>query len=300
VVPDPDDREPELPAVDDRLVSPGAGYEILDGELVPVRDPGDLSPELPDVDARLISPGAGYEIHDGNLVKLPPVAPAEAVRRAKLAALVEAHAGAEHDVACDLLTRTSRTTDLTSDVSVVPRAPDPATDGRQIEQLAFLVVTHTTIDGAGRKAARLAARGVRRVLALDLEQVLEWSTELAAWSPLAGDAGIDDRALAVALPIAALLDAGKADDAVARALLAKRNPVLVAAEAAAGSRAEAVADGELRGKRDALLVVFAIHGQVPVPADRTQIGDERDPARLDRWIADAARGHAIAEVLAGS
>jgi len=85
-----------------------------------------------------------------------------------------------------MLTRTSETTDLAPDVSVFPRARDPVTGGRQIEQLAFEVVSTESLGHAGRKAAKLLARGVRRVFAIDVERTraLEWSASLGTWSML--------------------------------------------------------------------------------------------------------------------
>src|SRR4051812_11606832 len=125
-----------------------------------------VEPELPDVDERLVAPETRYEIHDGELVHMPPAGEAHGTRHSKVQTLVEIHTGPAFDVACDMLTRTSETTDLAPDVSVFPRARDPVTGGRQIEQLAFEVVSTESLGHAGRKAAKLLARGVRRVFAI--------------------------------------------------------------------------------------------------------------------------------------
>src|SRR5258705_2418803 len=92
--------------------------------------------ELPAVDQRLVSPEERYEIDEGVLVYVPPADEPHGTRHSKISALVEAHAGAEFDVASDMLTRTSRTSDIAPDVSVFPRARDPQTVGRQLQQLA--------------------------------------------------------------------------------------------------------------------------------------------------------------------
>jgi hypothetical protein len=189
---------------------------------------------------------------------------------------------------------------------VFPLARDPRTGGRQLEQLAFEIVSTESLGHAGRKAAKLTERGVRRVFAIDLEhaRVLEWSRALGTWSPLELGAQIDDPALAVALPLEPLVHAAKVDDAMARALLVKRNPVLEADRArtlAEGKRegiAEGIAEGSARGRAEALLVLLAARGVVLEQADRARILGEQDPARLDRWIARAASCTTLAEVLA--
>lgn len=57
-----------------------------------------------------------------------------------------------------------------------PAAPDPRTGGRQLEQLAFELASTQSLDHAGRKAAKLAGRGMRHVFAIDIERsrALEW------------------------------------------------------------------------------------------------------------------------------
>ena len=100
-----------------------------------------VEPELPPVDERLVVPGTRHEIYDGELVYVPPADPPHAIQHSKVSALVEAHAKPEFHVASDMLTRTSRTSDVAPDVSVFPRAPHPETGGRQLEHLAFEVVS---------------------------------------------------------------------------------------------------------------------------------------------------------------
>ena len=208
-------------------------------------------PVFPPVDARLVAPETRYEIIGGEVFHVSPADDRHGIRHSKISALVEAHAADDFDVASDMLTRTSEIDDVAPDVSVFPYARDPVTGGRQLEQLAFEVVSTESLSHAGRKAATLVARGVRRVFAIDVgrARVLEWSGPLAAWSALDPGAYIEDPTLAVALPIEALLHAAKADDAIARALLAKRNPVIEAARARDRAAAEqkGVAEGIARG-----------------------------------------------------
>ncbi len=49
------------------------------------------SAELPAVDERLVAPGSGYEILDGIVVPVPPALPPHATRQSKIASLFEAY-----------------------------------------------------------------------------------------------------------------------------------------------------------------------------------------------------------------
>jgi Uma2 family endonuclease len=263
-----------------------------------------LESELPDLDDRLVVPGTRYEMLDGELVYVPPADAPHASRHSKVSALVEVHAGAEFIVACDMLTRTSKVDDIAPDVSVYPRAPHPRTGRRQLQHMAFEVVSKGLRGYVTKKSAKLSARGVRRVFVIDLkrERALEWSRAHRQWTVLDTTGVIEDPALAVALPIAALLSAARADDAIARALLAKRNPVLEKARAQdrAQGRARGRAEGHVRGAAEALLVVLAARGIEATAADRVRILVEQDPARLSRWIERAATCTRIAEVFTDS
>jgi hypothetical protein len=136
---------------------------------------------------------------------------------------------------------------------------------------------------------------VRRVFAIDVERsrVLEWSTDRGIWHELDAAGHIEDPALEVPLPIEAMVHAAKADDAVARALVARHNPVIEAI------RAEDRSASRIEGKIEALIAILAARDIEPDSADRARILCERDPQRIDRWIARAAIATTIAEVLAG-
>jgi Uma2 family endonuclease len=275
----------------------------VDRELPDVPDVRN-APDVPDIDERLVAPGARYEVYDGELIHVPPADEPHGTRHSKVVTLVEIHTGLAFDVACDMLTRTSETSDVAPDVSVFPRARDPQTGGRQIEQLAFEVVSTETLGHAGRKAAKLVARGVRRVFAIDVERgrALEWSASLETWSMLERGAFLEDPVFAAPLPIEALVHAAETDDAVARALLFKRNAVIEAAKAeslAQGvtrGRAEGVVEGLARGKAEALIVMLDARGVVLGAAERARLLDERDPATLARWLTRAATCTSLTEV----
>jgi Uma2 family endonuclease len=247
--------------------------------------------ELPPIDERLVTPETRYEMYDGELTYVAPADPPHGVRQAKIAALVEAHAAADFQVASEMLTRTSRVDDIAPDVSVFPAARDRRTGRRQLEQLAFEVVSTQRMSQAGRKASKLAGRGVRRVFAIDVgrSRALEWSHELETWSVLDVGSYIADPALAAPLPVAALVSAAKADDDMARALLIKRNPVLE--QVREQDRAQAILK--------AVLVVLDARGLAVGNAERARILAERDPARIERWLVRAATCADVAELLAG-
>jgi Uma2 family endonuclease len=246
---------------------------------------------LPGIDERLVAPETRYELHDGELVHVSPADPPHGERHVQLAALVEAHTGPTFEVAADLLTRTSQVDDIAPDVSVYPDAPDAETGGRQLEQLAFEIVSTQSLGNAATKAAKLATRGVRRVFAIDIARscVLEWSPRRGAWQELDLAGHIEDPALEVPLPIAAMVHAAKADDAVARALVARRNPVIEAVRA----------EDRATSKIEALLAILAARNIDPGAA-RERIVRERDPHRLDRWITRAATASTLADVLDGA
>jgi hypothetical protein len=259
---------------------------------------------LPAVDDRLIAPQTRYEIHGGELVHVSPADPPHGKRHSKVSALVEAHAGPEFEVASDMLTRTSETDDFAPDVSVFSDAADPVTGGRQIEQLAFEVVSTGTLAHTGGKAAKLCARGVRRVFAIDVERsrALEWSTVLGTWRVLDAGGHIVDPTLAAPLPVDALIRDAKVDDAMARALLLKRNTVLETARAqdraeglaeglargTAEGRQLGLAEGLARGTAEAVIAVLVARGVVLNSDERARILRERDPATLAGWTTRAA------------
>ncbi len=249
---------------------------------------------LPAVDEHLLAGETRYELDDGKLVYVPPANEPHGTLHSKLSALLEAHVAAELDVASDMLTRTGETTEIAPDVSVFPHARDLVTGGRQLEQLAFEIASTQSLGDAGRKAKQLSERGVRRVFAIDVERkrAFEWSRELGTWSILDTSSSIEDPSLAVALPVAALVRAAKTDDVIAKALLAKHNPILEAA------LLETREEGKAEGKAEAVIAILAARELHPQPDERHQILAERDPNQLDRLLGRALTCASVAELLA--
>lgn len=280
--------------------------------------------ELPPEDERLVAPETPYEMVDGELVYVPPSDYDHGDRQSKAAALIDACVRSEFSVVTEVLTRVSRTTDIAPDISVYPRARDPATGRRQVAELAFEVVSTQSLANAADKARRLSARGVRRVFAIDVERnrVMEWSSGLEAWRLLDIAARIEDPVLAVGLAIEPLVKAAVMDDAIARALIAKNNPVIAAEKAASHSKGEeeglarglakglvkGLAEGLAHGRQEgvvdgvqrSLLQLLAARGIALDEPDRARILEERDLQRLERWLARAVHGASLADVLADS
>jgi hypothetical protein len=281
---------------------------------------------LPAIDDHLVEPETRYEMYDGELVYVSPAKQPHSERHVQLSVLIAIHKAPGFGAGIDLLTRTSEIDDVAPDVSLYPDAPDPETGDRQLEHLAFEVVSTESLSHAGDKAARLVARGVRRVFAIDVgrSRVLEWSPALDNWSVLDAAGRIEDLSLAIPLPVEMLIRAAEIDDAVAEALLAKGNPVLEAkaeldwsgghaegwvggheeglveghAEGLAEGHAEGLAEGTARGRSEAVLAVLAARGILLDGPTRERILGEPDPQRLERWIARAIDCATIADLFA--
>jgi Uma2 family endonuclease len=272
--------------------------------------------KLPDLDDRLVTPGTRYEMLDRELIYVPPADGPHATRHSAVLALLQAHVAPGLTVACDLLTRTSKVDDFAPDASVYPSARDPATGGRQLMDLAFEVVSTETMSDAGKKAGKLTARGVRRVFAINVERdrALEWSTELGTWSVLDSGASITDPVLAVPLPVAALLRDARTDDLIARALDLKRNRVIEeirSQERATGQQlglaegkqlglAEGkqlgLAEGKQLGLIEAVCAFLRARGLPMTDAELARIRGERDPGVLARWVVRVATCVSVAQL----
>ncbi len=239
----------------------------------------DLGP-LPAIDDGLVMPGTRYEIDDGKLVYVPPAGDIHGALHAKLATLLSVHAAPDFRVMVNVLMRTSHDTDIAPDASVLPRAPDPVTEGRQIDQLTFEIATSQSLGFVAHRARKFSARGVRRVFAIHIakdalrSRVYEWSAARDAWEPMGLDAVIDDPALAIPLPVRPLLDAAALDDAMSPVFAARRRAAMTerqaavlrrqiitkfgAIDAAHEARLAAATDTELDGFADRILAAATV------------------------------------------
>jgi len=120
-------------------------------------------------------------------------------------------------------------------------------------------------------------------------QVFEWSRATDGWQMLDRAASIEDACFARAPPVGALLDAAETDGAVARALLAKGEPVLAEAMERGEARGlekgreEGREEGIAEGIRRAILDALDVRGLVVGPAVVARIAAERNVGVLDTW-----------------
>ena len=264
---------------------------------------------LPDVDERLVMPETRFEIIDGKVELVPPSDEQHGTRHSKVSALLEAYAAAGYAVASDMLTRTSVKGDMAPDASVFPSARDPRTGGRQLEELAFEVLSTERLGHAAKKARALAERGVRKIFAIDVERksALVWSATTNTWQILPLNGSIEDRALALPLPVRALVDAVNSDDAVAQALIAKKNPVITSAldraerkgkaEGQLSGKAKGKAEGKAEGRIESLLTVLAARGLKVRRKQEKRIRSTDDEAVLAGWLVRAVSCASVDDLL---
>jgi Putative restriction endonuclease len=243
--------------------------------------PARRDPPLPDIDDRLAPPDTRIEVLDGKkIVTLPALRP-HATKHSQINRVAGAHVANGYEVAVDMLTRTSKTSDFAPDVSVFPSAPDPKTKGRQLDELAFEVASEQALGVPTVKARKLVARGVRRVFCVLLKKgrLLEWSRDVDGWATMPAASSIEDRCFVRPLPVAALLDAARADVEVAEALLVKQPPPI--RRALSEREEKGLVKGRLEGKTEAVLAVLEARGIKVTSAVRRRILGATNAAEVD-------------------
>jgi hypothetical protein len=245
---------------------------------------------FPTVDDHLVQPEVTRdELIGGRRVIASPALPPHATRHSRINYLLEALVAPGYVAASDLLTRHDLDSDFATDGCIYKEGVDPETGSRYLEEIAFEVVSEQNRKDVTEKAIRMCRRGVRRVFGVFVKggTICEWSSESGSWLPLDVEARIEEPCLVAPLPVAALLDAAVADNAVAEALALKGNLALQMREA----------DAEARGHAEALLKVLEARG-VPVgPAQRDEILRCRDIERLGHWLRRAALASSADEIL---
>jgi hypothetical protein len=274
-----------------------------------VRLPGRAA--FPSPDEHLVTPELTRdEMIRGRRVIAMPANPPHADRQLRLGYVIGAHVKPGFVGSAELLTRVSEGSDFATDVCVRKEGDDPATGARYLEELSFEVVNEQSARDIREKAEDLSARGVRRVIAVFVKtgKVCEWSRGKGAWDDLDLDATLEDPCLSRPLRVRALLDAAEADDAVARALADKHNPVIEALKAQSQSagrregrdegRKEGRDEGLSEGKAAAILAVLAARGIAVQEETRARILGCREGDVLDRWIVGAATASSAEDVVA--
>ncbi len=204
--------------------------------------------------------------------------------------LVKAHLAGGYVGSVDLKTRVSERQEYASDTCVRRAGIDPATGHRYLEELVFEVVHKRSAKETKARAEGFAKRGVRRQLGVFVKgkTIREWLPEENDWGePLDLQGSLHDPCLAVDLPLAALFDPALAESAIARALEAKDNPVIL----------DIKDKSEKRGRAESILTVLRARGLVPTPQVREQLLAVTDTETLERLLHRAAAASAIDEVL---
>lgn len=263
------------------------------------RAPGAGSRPMPRLDEHLVRPEVTRdEIVRGERVVAMPSLPEHGDTHFGLDYVLGAHVARGYVGSNDLLTRFSHESDFATDTCIRRKGKDPATGDRYLEEVAFEIVNTQSAASIRARAEDVTARGVRRFFAIFVKkgEVAEWSVEEHRFVPVDPSAEIRDPTLAVPLTVQALLDAAEADNGVARALLAKKNPVLLADRQKQIEKG--VEKGILQGKIAALLAVLEARA-LPVSDEvRRTITACTSARTLDRWLKQAVTAASAAEAIA--
>jgi hypothetical protein len=231
------------------------------------------------VDEHLVEPETRWEVIHGARIQASPARPPHADRHFTMDYVLGGHLAAGYVGATDLLTRWSSDDDYATDTSVRRAGLDEATGERYLEEMAFEVAYTQRRAELEARARLLAERGVRRIFAVFVKEgtVEEWSREAGTWHALAPGAVLEDPCLAEPVPVRALLDAAAADEAVARALVARRHPVIE----------EFGHSQKLEAKLGSLRIVLDQRGLEPDAAQRARLQACTDLDMLDQWLRRA-------------
>lgn len=187
---------------------------------------------------------------------------------------------------------------------------DPATKTRYLEELVFEVVHKRSKKETKERVMGFAARGVRRQIGIFVREktVREWQKSENDWGePLDLRGNLRDPCLAVALPLAALLDPALAREAITRALEAKDDPIIVEIKERSEKRGrtQGRAEGEKRGRAqgqaeervESILTVLSARGFVVSDEMRERIRATTELKTLKRWLRRAVSASSLDEVL---
>ena len=261
---------------------------------------------FPHVDDHLDPPEVTrWERIDGRRVLAMPADFPHATRHSDLDYVLRGKVAPGYRTASDLKTRFEKESDFASDSAIVKDGIDPKTKRRHLEEIAFEIVSTQSRADVTTKAPKMVRRGVRRVFAVFLKKgtVGEWSAKEKKWIEMDRSSAIEDRCLIEPLEVEALFDAAAADDAVARGLLARGNPVIEEArqkdkaEARTEGKAEGRAEGKAEGRAEAILEVLEARGLSPSEALRRRILGTQDLDQLRRWLLRAPLADSADEIL---
>ena len=232
------------------LLAPGAG------ESSALRLPAEDEP--PPVDEFLDPPEVTrYERLGGRRYEAMPANPEHADPHFILDQVLAAHIREGYVGSTDLKTRVSDDDEFASDTCIRKAGVDE-NGHRHLEELSFEIVNKRSKADTNARAKAFAERGVRRQIAIFAEkgEVYEWSTTSQGWRLLDPRRSIKDPCLVRPLEVRALLDAGRAEIAAARALKAKNNPVII--EVREEGREEGRKEGREEGRQGQAALVLQL------------------------------------------
>jgi hypothetical protein len=249
----------------------------------------------------LVEPGTRHEVFQGQRVYVSPARPGHGDVHNQLDMVIRHHVARAYTASSDLLTRRSHDSDFATDTSVRRAGLNPATGHRYLEELSFEIFFQESRDYARARARDVVRYGVRRMFGIFVKErwpgsdeaglldftVAEWSAERDDWLVLANDDVIADPALHLPIPVEALVDAVASDNASARALLARNNPVLL----------EHDAEVQRATVRKHIFQILA-HRKVALDAaQRARIEACSDLESLERWLLRATDARDAADLL---
>jgi hypothetical protein len=260
---------------------------------------GSRTGAAPALDEHLVEPETRWEVLQGSRMQASPARSPHADRHFTIDYVLGAHLAPGYIGATDLLTRWSAEDDYATDTSVRRAGIDAATGERRLEEMAFEVAYQQRRTELETRARVLSGRGVRRVFAVFVKEgtVEEWSAVTETWRMLdAGDV-IEDRCLSRPIAARALLDAAAADEAVARALVARQHPVIE--QYAEARETRSYRRGKVEGQREALRMILAQRGLAPDGRQRGLMEDCDESDVLERWLRLAAMATHVDEIFLG-
>lgn len=298
--------EPKRPSA--MLLAPPPSGSSAALRMPPAREP-------PRIDERAVRPETREQLIRGRRLQAMPSNPPHGDHHFKLDYVIGAYLQEGYVGSTDLLTRSSEQSDFATDTCIRRGGVDPRTETRYLEELAFEVVNEQSLQDITEQAEELSARGVRRIIAIFVKKsaVCEWSSKKGTWQTLDPEGMFSDPTLARPLRVRELLDAAEADNAVARALVAKHNAVIEAARAESHDegkkegKKEGIKEGKKEGKKEgiakgkaaAVLAVLDARGIVVSAEARAWILACFDDASLSRWLSRVAAVHSEEELLNG-
>jgi Putative restriction endonuclease len=251
----------------------------------------------PRVSDYVVETETDFELFQGQIRAISHAGPLHSQQLNQLSFVLRPHVARSHGVDVFLLTRQDADNNFASDICIRKDGTDPETGDRYLKELAFEIKSTQSTEDLEQRARIMAARGVRRIFAIPVrgdasgseiiaEPVAEWIAAEERWRTYRDDEAIADPCLFQPVPVRALLDAVEADDAVAEALLGKRNRVIIK-----------YGDGRFKdGVKESIRLIMRAHGVVIDAEADARIAECSDRAVLERWVVRAAQVTSASEL----